>query len=490
MNRIAAQRSRQRKKEKMMSLSDAVSRLSEENNRLTLENRCLVQTQSDQEQELSRTQDNTMLMQRYISMMNLSLQCVTAQLLLAKGEQPTEANVDLAALQLTRSVSSMIEQAEMQKLQEKRLQQQIEQQLRCQSSLQHDAKTQALQQPDKIHGQPQMLAQHNNVMQKLQLGSAQMFPAKPQGVGSTSKLTPLMQMQKQLHAHRMKTALSDLPSRMNSLGGAFGNMSRNLPPQLSSLAGFGAGSIGGNSSSIASLAGGMAAGLPMSSQMMNNMKYMGGMTGVRGRVNGSASSLPGMGGTLGTTQTGLSNLRQVGTGMGKSPAANMNNAMAGFPGMNGAKFAGLKDILGAPNTAQMPGAQMPGAQNMLQQTLFNQVRQKIQNQQQQQLQKQRQRKFQSTLSTLSGLSTPPLKRAKLESKLPITFTCGDLVPNKVTLDLTKSVPNLPERGPAPTTQSNSKPNSNPMTNTESRSSDYKLNAASTLSRMLGEHNHK
>ena len=124
MNRIAAQRSRQRKKEKMMSLSDAVSRLSEENNRLALENRCLVHTQSDQEQELSRTQDNTMLMQRYISIMDLSLQCVTTQLLLAKGEQPTEANVELAALQLTRSVSSMIEQAEMQ--------QQIEQQLRSQ----------------------------------------------------------------------------------------------------------------------------------------------------------------------------------------------------------------------------------------------------------------------------------------------------------------------------------------------------------------------
>merc|ERR1711934_101111 len=122
--------------------------------------------------------------------------------------------------------------------------------------------------------------------------------------------------------------------------------------------------------------------------------------------------------------------------------------------MNGANFAGLKDILGAPNTAQVPGAQMPGAQSMLQQTFFNQVGQKIQDQQQQQLQKQRQRKFQSTLSTLSGLSTPPLKRAKLESKLPITFTCGDLVPNRVTLDLTKSVPNLPERGPAPTTQTN------------------------------------
>merc|ERR1719197_1711638 len=132
---------------------------------------------------------------------------------------------------------------------------------------------------------------------------------------------------------------------------------------------------------------------------------------------------------------------------------------------------------------------MPGAQNMLQQSLFNQVRQKIQNQQQQQqqLQKQRQRKFQSTLSTLSDLSTPPLKRAKLESKLPISFTCGDRVPSKVTLDLTKSVPNLPERGPtgpAATTQTNSKPKSNPMTNIESRSSDYKLNAASTLSRML------
>ena len=49
-----------------------------------------------------------------------------------------------------------------------------------------------------------MLAQHNNVMQKLQLGSssalqqdaAQMFSAKSQGVGS--KLTPLMQMQKMM----------------------------------------------------------------------------------------------------------------------------------------------------------------------------------------------------------------------------------------------------------------------------------------------------
>merc|ERR1711934_883861 len=111
----------------------------------------------------------------------------------------------------------------------------------------------------------------------------------------------------------------------------------------------------------------------MSSQLMNNMKYMGGMTGV-GNNDPTSSLLGGMGigGTLGTTQTGLSNLRQVGTGMGKSPAGNMSNAMAGFAGMNGANFAGLKEILGTPNTAQMPGAQMPGAQmpgaqNMLQQ---------------------------------------------------------------------------------------------------------------------------
>lgn len=340
-----------------------------------------------------------------------------------------------------------------------------------------------------------MLAQHNNVMQKLQLGpstlqqgTGQLFPAKSQGVGSTSNLTPLMQMQKQLHAHRMTTALSDLPSRANALGGAFGNVSRNLSPQLASLNGFRAGSIGGSSSSTGSLAGGMAA---MSSQLMNNMKYMRSMTGVGS--NDSTSSLlggMGIGGALGTAQTGLGNLSQIGTGMGKSPAGNMNNSMTGFPGMSGANFPGLKDILGTPNTTQIPATQTPGAQNGLQQTFFNQVRQKFQNQQQQQLQKQRQRKFQPALSALSGLSTPPLKRTKLDSKLPITFTCGDLVSNKVSLDLTKSVPDLPERGPtatAATTQTNSESTANPIVNTASKASTYKLNAASTLSRMLDEH---
>ena len=139
MNRIAAQRSRQRKKEKMLSLSEAVSRLTEENNRLNLENRCLAQTQADQEQELLRSKDNTLLMQRYISIMDLSLQCVTTQLLLAKGEQPTEEKVDLTALRLTQSVSAMMKQVKTQQLHQQHLHQrlhQMKQQLRRQNGMQ------------------------------------------------------------------------------------------------------------------------------------------------------------------------------------------------------------------------------------------------------------------------------------------------------------------------------------------------------------------
>lgn len=485
MNQIHAQQSEKSRTEKTLRWNEAVRQLTAENNRLKL---YLIQMQSEQEQEFLAAKKSAMLMQRYISIMDLSLQYSTRHLLLARGEVPTEEKVDLAALQLTRSVSTIVEKMEMQQLQEQRLQQQVQQvqqhqQLSTQRSMQQNAKTQSLQQPNKIHGQPQMNSQHNNIMQKLQLGSplslhpgqqatAQMFPTKAQSVAPTSsrKLTPLMQMQKQLHAHRMKSALSDLPSRINSLGGAFGTMASNLPPQLS---GFGAGSIGGRSPAIGSLAGGMAAGLPMSSQMMNNMKYMRGITGGRSRVNDSTSSLLG-GIGVGTTQTGLSNIRPVGTGMGKSPAENMTNAMAGFPGMNGANFGSLNDLLGTPNTVQMPVDQ-----NVLQQTLLKHVRQKIQNQQQHQ--KNRQQKFQTSIRTLSGLNTPPLKRVKLESKMPI-ITPGDL--------LTKNgVPNLPERGPpasAPTTQGNSKPNANPTPKTESKVAGCKLNAASTLSRMLDD----
>ena len=126
MNQIPTQQSEKSRTEKILRLNEAVRQLTAENNRLKL---YIIQMQSEQEHEFLAAKKSAMLMQRYISIMDLSLQYSTRHLLLARGEVPTEEKVDLTALQLTRSVSTIVEKMEMQQqLQDQRLQQQVQQQ--------------------------------------------------------------------------------------------------------------------------------------------------------------------------------------------------------------------------------------------------------------------------------------------------------------------------------------------------------------------------
>lgn len=480
MNRIAAQRSRQRKKEKMLSLSEAVSRLTEENNRLNLENRCLAQTQADQEQELLRSQDNTILMQRYISIMDLSLQCVTTQLLLAKGEQPTEEKVDLTALRLTQSVSAMMKQVKTQQLHQQHLHQrlhQMKQQLRRQNGMQpqeRNHKAPSLQQSNKMLGQSQAGATRSNLLQQLDSpaalraghqNSAQMFAPKPMGKPSALGNSPLLQMRKQLYANRMNSGVSNPSARGNNMvgGGAFGANPRNPNLSFAGLPGFSGGNVGDKSSIVGRLAGGMAAGLPgMSSSLMNTMKYMSGMKGLNNPMNDSKPSLlggmGGIGNSLGGISARLGNMTRASTATGASSAGSVNNGMNRFPGMHdpNPNLTGLKDMLDTPNNRQIPVGQ-----KLLQQTVLNHM---LQNQQQQ---KKRQGKFHATVNTLLS---PASKRGRLDAT-------GSLVKP---VDIAE-VPKLPKpASPAPAVNGLDSIQST----TASKTAESQLNAASTLTRML------
>jgi len=488
MNRIAAQRSRQRKKEKMLSLSEAVSRLTEENNRLNLENRCLAQTQADQEQELLRSKDNTLLMQRYISIMDLSLQCVTTQLLLAKGEQPTEEKVDLTALRLTQSVSAMMKQVKTQQLHQQHLHQrlhQMKQQLRRQNGMQvqePDHKASSLQQSNKMLGQTQASAARNNLLQQLESplalrashqNNSQMFAPKPMGMVSSKPSplnnSPLLRMRKQFYANRMNSALSNPSARGNNIvgGGAFGATPRNPNLPFSGLPGYSGGNVGDKSSFVGRLAGGMAGGLPgMSSSLMNTMKYMPGMSNPMNEPK--PSLLGGMGGmdnSLGGMSAHLGNMTRTGTGMDTpNSVGSVNNAMAGLTGMRGPNLSGLKDMLDTPNNRQIPVGQ-----KLLQQTVLNHM---LQSQQQQ---KKRQGKFHATINS-------PPKRGRLDPN-------GSLV-KPADLAEAPKLPTPESSAPAAGGFANAdliQPATPSKTaDSQLNAGDSQLNAASTLTRMLDE----